>query len=107
MAAFAAGFLRFEFDRVERLAVEIRDDVTAMRARSHVTVTGTLPHEHRLPVKAHTHAHAAEDEEFLPLGRHTQLLAQLDELDQGVRAVEHPDLGAGYRLLDFPPPLVD
>jgi hypothetical protein len=39
--------------------------------------------------------------------RHAQLLAQLDELDQRVRAVEHPDLGAGHRLLDFAPPLVD
>ncbi|WP_271197048.1 transposase domain-containing protein, partial [Pseudomonas turukhanskensis] len=32
---------------------------------------------------------------------------QLQQFDQRVRAVEHPDLGTGHRLLDFPPPLVD
>jgi hypothetical protein len=42
-----------------------------------------------------------------PLRRHAQLLAQLQQLDQRVRAIEHPDLGSGHRLLDFAPPLVD
>ena len=37
----------------------------------------------------------------------TQLLAQFQQLDQRVRAIEHPDLGTGHRLLDFAPPLVD
>jgi hypothetical protein len=51
--------------------------------------------------------HAAQDEELLARGLHAQLLAQLDELDQRVRAIEHPDLGAGHRLLDLAPPLVN
>ncbi len=78
-----------------------------MRARPHVTVKGTVSHEHRLPVKAHAHAHTAEDEELLALRRHAQLRAQLQQLDQRIRAIEHPDLGAGHRLLDLAPPLVD
>src|SRR3546814_6085195 len=57
--------------------------------------------------RPHPHPHAAQDEELLPLRRHAQLLAQFQQLDQRVRAIEHPDLGTGHRLLDFAPPLVD
>ncbi len=58
-------------------------------------------------MEPHPHPDAPQDEKFLACGRHTQLLAQLDELDQRIRAIEHPDLGAGHRLLDLAPPLVD
>ena len=107
VAALAAGLLGFEFDRVDRLAVEVGDDVAAIRARRHVAVRRAPPNEDRFPVEPHPHPHAAQDEELLALGRHAQLLAQFQQLDQGVRAIEHPDLGAGHRLLDFAPPLVD
>ena len=63
--------------------------------------------ERRLPVEPHPHPDTPQDEELLARGLYTQLLAQLDELDQGVGAVEHPDLGARHRLLDLTPPLVD
>ena len=107
MAALAAALFGFEFDRVDGLAVEVGDDVAAVRARRHVAVGRAPPGEDGLPVEPHPHPHAAQDEELLTLRRYTQLLAQLQQLDQRVRAVEHPDLGAGHRLLDFPPPLVD
>ncbi|MCY1535085.1 hypothetical protein D9M68_704760 [compost metagenome] len=63
--------------------------------------------EDRLPVKAHPHPHSAQDKELLPLRRDAQLLAQFQQFDQRVRAVEHPDLGTGHRLLNLPTPLVN
>src|SRR6218665_1080858 len=88
-------------------AAEASDDGAAVRAARHVAMAGATPGEDRLPVEAHPHPHAPQDEELLACGLHPQLLAQLDQLDQGVRAVEHPDLGTGHRLVDFPVPLVD
>lgn len=58
-------------------------------------------------METHPHPNPAHDEEFLAPRRHAQLLAQCQQLDQGVRAIEHPDLGAGNRLQDFAPPFVD
>ncbi|GBC59009.1 hypothetical protein PSNTI_45090 [Stutzerimonas stutzeri] len=107
VAALAAGLLGFQLDRVDRLAVEVGDDMPAIRTRRHVAVNRAPANEDRFPVEPHPHPHAAQDEELLALGRHAQLLAQLQQLDQCVRAVEHPDLGAGHRLLDLAPPLVD
>src|SRR5690606_636495 len=89
------------------LAAEVRDDLSALRTRAHVAVTSTPSHQHGLPVETHAHAHTAEDEKPLFLRLHTQLLSQVDELDQSVWAVEHSDLGARHRLLDLTPPLVD
>ncbi len=107
MAAFAAGLLRVECDCANRLAAEIRDNLTAIRARPHVTLRGPTTREHGFPVKPQAHTHTPQDEELLSLGRHAQLLAQLEQLDQCIRAVEHPDFGTGHRLLDFSPPLVN
>ncbi|MCY1366236.1 hypothetical protein D9M69_531200 [compost metagenome] len=100
-------FLGFQLHRIDRLAIQIGDDLAAVRAGAHVAVTRAVLGEDGFPVEAHAHANAAEDEELLALGGHTQLLAQFDELDQGVWAVEDPDEGVGYRLLDFPSPLVN
>ena len=107
MAALPAGFLGFERDRVDRLAVEVGDDRAAVRARCHVAVAGAPRGENGLPVEAHPHPHAAQDEELLTRGLDTQLLTQLDELDERIRPVEHPHFGARYRLLDLAPPLVN
>ncbi|KYO95242.1 hypothetical protein LT20_05078 [Pseudomonas aeruginosa] len=107
VAALAAGLLGFQLDRVDRLAVEVGDDMPAIRAGPHVAVRRAPPNEDRFPVEPHPHPHAAQDEELLALGRHAQLLAQFQQLDQRVRAIEYPDLGTGHRLLDFAPPLVD
>ncbi len=40
-------------------------------------------------------------------GRYAELLAQLQQFDQRVGAVEHPHLRAGDGFEDFPPPFVD
>ena len=107
MAALPAVLLGFEFDRIDRLAVEVGDDMAAVRAGCHVAVAGAPPGEDRPPVEAHPHPHAPQDEELLARGLHPQLLTQFDELDKRVGAVEYPNLGAGHRLLDLAPPLVN
>ncbi|MNN26003.1 hypothetical protein D3C81_1394970 [compost metagenome] len=58
-------------------------------------------------MESHPHPHATQDEKLLAPRRHAQLLTQFQQLDQRVRAIEHPDLGTSHRLLDFAPPLVD
>lgn len=58
-------------------------------------------------MEAHSHADATEDEELLGRRRHAKLLAQLDELEQRVRAVEHPNLCTRDGFEDFSAPLVD
>jgi hypothetical protein len=107
VAALPAGLLGFERDRVDRLAVEVGDDRAAVRARPtspwrvrRVVKTGFQWKPIRILTRPRT-------KNSWPVGWHTQLLAQLDELDQRVRAVEHPDLGARHRLLDLAPPLVN
>ncbi len=107
MAALPAVFLGLERDRVDRLAVEVGDDRAAVRARRHVAVTGAPLGEDGLPVEPHPHPDPAQDKELLARGLDIQLLAQLDELDERVRPVEHPHLGACHRLLDLAPPLVN
>ena len=51
MAALAAALFGFEFDRVDGLAVEVGDDVAAVRARRHVAVGRAPPGEDGLPVE--------------------------------------------------------
>lgn len=58
-------------------------------------------------MEAHAHAHPADDEEFLARCRHAQLLAQFDEFEQRIRAVEHPDLRACDSFKNLASPLVD
>ena len=58
-------------------------------------------------METHAHTHATENEELRTLRGYPQLLAQLDELDQSIRAVQYPHLGIGDGLLDLAPPLVD
>ena len=107
MAALPAKFLGFQRDRIDRLAVEVGDDVAAVRAGRYVAMAGTMPGENGLPVEAHPHPHAPQDEELLARRLGAEPLAQLQQLDQRVRAIEHPDLGVGHRFLNFAPPLVD
>ena len=107
MAALPAVLIGLESDRVDRLAVEVGDNRAAVRASRHVAVAGASRGEDRLPVETHPHPDAPQDEELLARGLHTQLLTQLDEFDERIRPIEHPYLGAGHRLLDLPPPLVN
>ncbi|MPM64239.1 hypothetical protein SDC9_111125 [bioreactor metagenome] len=105
--ALATELFRFQLLSTDRLAVEVGDDLPAVRASPHVAVTGAPVREGGLPVEPHPHAHTPQYEKLLRWRRHAQLLTQFDQLEQCVRAVEHPDRRACDGFEDFPAPLVN
>src|SRR3546814_14437699 len=74
---------------MDRLTIQIGDRCPAVRAGTNLAVKRSLAHKCRFPVKTHAHAHATNNEKLLAHRLRTQLLAQLNELEQGIRAVEH------------------
>ncbi len=78
-----------------------------MRAGANLAVKGSFAHKCRFPVKTHAHTHATDNEKLLARRLLTHLLAQLDELEQGIGAIEHPYFGACDGFQNFPAPLVD
>src|SRR3546814_6919410 len=86
---------------MDRLTIQIGDRCPAVRAGTNLAVKRSLAHKCRFPVKTHAHAHATNNEKLLAHRLRTQLLAQLNELEQGIRAVEHPYLGARDGFQNF------
>src|SRR3546814_13761553 len=78
---------------MNRLTIQISDCCPTMRTGTNLAVKRSLAHKCRFPVKPHAHAHATDNKKLLARRLRTQLFAQLDELEQGIGAIEHPNLG--------------
>src|SRR3546814_10397006 len=92
---------------MNRLTIQISDCFPTMRTGTNLAVKRSLAHKCRFPVKPHAHAHATDNKKLLARRLRTQLFAQLDELEQGIGAIEHPNLGTRDGFENFPAPLVD
>src|SRR3546814_6705578 len=77
---------------MNRLTIQISDCCPTMRTGTNLAVKRSLAHKCRFPVKPHAHAHATDNKKLLARRLRTQLFAQLDELEQGIGAIEHPNL---------------
>ncbi|KPW47865.1 hypothetical protein ALO86_200151 [Pseudomonas syringae pv. berberidis] len=109
MIAASTSLFSLKFLSSDQIAFMVLEQTSTIWTRCQAPSTaGTPLPKGQTPVESHPHPHAAENKELLTsVVGITQLIAQLQQLDQGVWSVEHPDASVRDGFEDLAPPLVD
>ncbi|RMV98238.1 hypothetical protein ALP03_200299 [Pseudomonas amygdali pv. tabaci] len=109
MFAASTSLFTLKFLSGDQIAFLVLEQASTIWTRCQAPSTaGTSLPKGQTPVEPHSHPHAAENKELLTsVVCITQLITQLQQLDQGIRSVEHPDASVRDGFEDLAPPLVD